>query len=222
MNSGLEAFPTNTREMLRFFTRVIALAWVGIKIFGTRSILSPLRLQYALWNSLGSDLFGPNERDNNDFAFGGSLSLLLHHYVRLGTAGYTQVNPSFQERRENNLNIFGVFKPVKPVEISVEYTIHDRGKGRDNSSYHDAHTFYTGINYEFIDNLSLYYRFERGNDEKRTGNTGGLSRTDIHAIAITWWPIPQFRLTAEGESFQFRDSNLKDYEKIILSGGVIF
>lgn len=195
---------------------------MGVKLFGHEDFFDELMVKYHLWNSLGNEVSGTNSRKGGRFdALGAELDGYFKDH-RLGVAAYTQTNPSKKNREEKHYNFFGSTKLVKKVTFISEYTIADFADGEDGTAYDNANTFYAGVEYNFLEKWSLYYRFEQGHDQKRTGLAGPASKTKADAIALTWLPVPGFRIKSELVKFDFKESSLSDYNKIIISSGVIF
>ena len=170
---------------------------------------------------MGSEITGTDKPKDNKFAWGAQL-VGYYKDFSVGSAFYTQNNPDKKNRTENHLNIFGSAEIIKQITLVSEWTKHDFDNGDDGTKYENASTFYAGIEYGFLNNWSVYYRFETGNDEKRTGKAGSKAETDINAFALTWSLFPGYRVKAEYSGFDFEDESLKDYRKIIISNGIIF
>lgn len=195
---------------------------MGVKLFGHGHLFDSLNLKYYVWNSMGNEVYGTNSRKGGKFdAFGTELDGYYKDY-HLGVAAYTQTNPSKKNRNEKHYNIFSTATILKKVVLKSEYTLANFANGEDGTQYTDANTFYAGVEYNFLETWSVYYRFEQGHDQKRTGLTGPSSKTQVNAFALTWSPVPGFRLKSEFSEFNFKENSLVNYNKIIISSGVIF
>jgi hypothetical protein len=196
---------------------------MGVKLFGhERLLFNAVNLKYYLWNSLGNEVYGTDKRTGGRFdALGTELDSYYKDY-RLGVAAYQQTNVSKKNRKEKHYNIFGAATLMKKVILKTEYAVADFANGEDGTKYDNAHTFYTGIEYKLLESWSIYYRYENGNDEKRTGFTGEKAKTNVNAVALTWSPVPGFHIKSEYVAFNFKEKGLTNYNKLIVSTGIVF
>lgn len=213
--------PTFERP-ISFENQYVPARQLGVQFSGRKAFGETASLTYDFWNSLGNEFHGPNARKGTDLThFGFQLISGIKSY-EIGVAGYTQVNPDKKDRREYHVNLFGSAKLGDRTRVRTEYTVGDFRNGDDGTRYDGVQTFFADVEYEIVTNWFVYYRFDTGNDEKRTGYTGSKSKTTIHSAAFTWKPLPGFRAKAEYGWFDFKEKDLADYWKFLASLGLVF
>jgi len=189
---------------------------VGLEVFGNwaspTSVLSP-EVNYSVWSSTGNDLFGTNKPTDNKFAYGTDINATFAETVKVGLTGYTQSNPGKSGRKEETLFPYAEIYLPHGVTITGEYLNQSRDTG-----FSDVETWYAAAKWQFLPSTYLYYRLDKGDDEK---DGGGLGR-ESNVITVGYWPKPYVRTKVEFSSHDFDDTAKTDFDQYDVWIGVVF
>ncbi|HLA77292.1 MAG TPA: hypothetical protein VJU18_06920 [Vicinamibacteria bacterium] len=212
--------PTYER-IISFENQYVPAFQMGVMFFGKKAVGDQARISYSVWNSLGPEVHATNERKGRAMSNLGFELSGTRRGLTAGVAGYTEEDPSFGNRREYHGNVFG--KAAKwGLTLTSELTLGKLGADKSGNAGSDLRTFHAGLEYQLNPAWVAYYRFDRGNDMKRSGRTGSASETTIHSIALKWLPRPGFTLAGEYHSLGFDASDLSGYRKAVVLAGVVF
>jgi hypothetical protein len=193
--------------------RYVPVKQVGLEGFGSFVLPSFELLTYNVWLSTGEDIFGTNKPTDNKFAYGADISASFSESVKFGLTGYLQNNPEKSGRKEKTVLPYAELYLPLQLTLTGEFLHQSR-----NAGFPNIDTWYLSAKWQVNSETYLYYRLDKGDDEKRGG---GMTHTG-HVLTLGHWPRPYVRMKLEFSNHDFDDLPKEDFNQWNAWMGVIF
>ena len=129
----------------------------------------------------------------------------------------------------NSLGVFGQANFMDDtIKLQAEYVSTSvEGKyASAGAQLRDLDAFYVSAEYVFLEDFSVYYRYDQGDDVKGAGTGSLISDPDPlsvnNTIALNWNPYIGTRVWVEYHHQNFDTDGLEDNKSWILSVGQLF
>jgi len=189
----------------RLHGTLFADAWLGVES----------EIDYSLFGGYAAEGFDAGNADGA--TLGSDAALRVAHDYRLGVSLYTQRNGEENDRRENNVMLYGDVQLPFGFFARSEYLRQRRDDRTRPEQVRDIDVVYAKLRWDFRNDAYLNYRFEFGEDD-RFGPT--VDHT-VHRVTLGYRPIPRIRLKAEWARHIY-EGQVENYHFWGLSAGIFF
>lgn len=200
---------------------------VGLHYFGQHQFGdSDWETRCDAWWTQGASSQGSDSPEADFDNPGANLRMNYRDWLSFGMA-YQGLNATEAfDRNQNSVLAFAQFRPFgERLILSSEYVTTQLDAAFANTNaFEDVQAVYMGAEYKFAPKWSVYYRYDVGDDMKRSGVTVPTAETNpqatIHTLAFSWEPAAGTKISVEYNDNNFEEGT--DYSKFMVYIGQLF